>query len=117
MGLAAYLHSKVETEKAEPRRKLPGGQSSPQSLRGIASIVVPMGKRWGSYFGGLGFTVNGYICCLLDMAPSLAIGAEAMDAPICGRHCFIGLKLTAKRCTICIGHQMKRNMQVIPTNL
>jgi hypothetical protein len=42
-GLAADLHSKVETEKAEPRRKLPGGQSSPQSLREIASIVEPMG--------------------------------------------------------------------------
>ena len=45
LGLAAWvhLHSKVETENAEPRRKLPGGQSSPQSLRGIASIVEPMG--------------------------------------------------------------------------
>lgn len=85
LGLAADLHSKVETEKAEPRRKLPGGQSSPQSLRGIASIVVPMGERWESWFGGLGITVNGYICRLLDMAPSLAIGAEAMDTPICGR--------------------------------
>jgi hypothetical protein len=42
-GLLSYLHSIVETEKAEPRRKLPGGQSSPQSLRGIASIVEPMG--------------------------------------------------------------------------
>lgn len=37
------LHSRVEMEKDEPRRKLPGGQSSPQSLRGMASIVVPMG--------------------------------------------------------------------------
>ena len=110
LGLTAYSHSKVETEKAEPRRKLPGGQSSPQSLRGIASIVVPMGKRWESCFGGLGITVSGYICCLLDMAPSLAIGAEAMDAPICGRICFTGSKLTAKRCTVCIGYQMKRNM-------
>ena len=42
-GWLRYLHSIVETEKAEPRRKLPGGQSSPQSLRGIASIVEPMG--------------------------------------------------------------------------
>lgn len=27
----------------------------------------------------MGITVYGYICCLLDMAPSLAIGAEAID--------------------------------------
>lgn len=54
LGLAAYLHSKVETEKAEPRRKLPGGQSSPQSLRGIASIVEPMGERMGKLFWRIG---------------------------------------------------------------
>lgn len=41
--LGCCLHSRVDTEKADPRRKLPGGQSSPQSLRGIANIVVLMG--------------------------------------------------------------------------
>lgn len=39
-GDDAYLHSSVEVEKDDPRRKLPGGQSSLQSLRGTVNIVV-----------------------------------------------------------------------------
>jgi hypothetical protein len=70
-------------EKAEPRRKSLGVQSSPQSLRGIASIVEPIGTEVMVKLE-LEITVHCYICCLLEMAPSLAIGAEAMVA-ICGR--------------------------------
>lgn len=41
-GRCLCLHSRVDMESSDPRRKLPGGQSSPQSLRGIASIVEPI---------------------------------------------------------------------------
>lgn len=41
-GGGECLHSRVDMESSDPRRKLPGGQSSPQSLRGIASIVEPI---------------------------------------------------------------------------
>lgn len=39
-GSVAY----IPNVEADPRRKLPGGQSSPQSLRGMASIVCGYGK-------------------------------------------------------------------------
>jgi hypothetical protein len=39
-GRVAY----IPNVEADPRRKLPGGQSSPQSLRGMASIVCRYGK-------------------------------------------------------------------------
>jgi hypothetical protein len=62
--------------------------------------------------------VNGYICCLLAMAPSLAIDAEAIHTPICGKHCFTGSKLTAKRCRVLdIGCCMKHDLQVVLINL
>jgi hypothetical protein len=38
------LDAHIPNVEADPRRKLPGGQSSPQSLRGMASIVCRYGK-------------------------------------------------------------------------
>jgi hypothetical protein len=74
-NILGCLHSRVEIEKADPRRKLPGGQSSPQSLRGIANIFVLRGSKVRLKMRN---TVHCYISCLLEMAPSLAISAEAM---------------------------------------
>jgi hypothetical protein len=47
----------IPNVEADPRRKPPGGQSSPQSLRGIASIVCGLRESEDD------LSAHGCICC------------------------------------------------------
>lgn len=68
----------IPNVEADPRRKLPGGQSSPQSLRGIASILSDYGKE---RVGRRQSSLTAIFAALCILRHRSQWGAEAMAVP------------------------------------